>query len=129
MIKSINKSKTYVGITKNLNKRIRQHNGEIKGGAKATVSGRPWEYVFVIFGFDDEKTVRQWEWRFHHPFVRRFGVEGRFENLRNMLSSINVVSTATLTKNLVLTFYCKDIYFDRLKESGCKNISSLDKIL
>ena len=33
-----NKNKSYVGITNNLNKRIRQHNGMIKGGAKYTTS-------------------------------------------------------------------------------------------
>lgn len=34
---------TYVGATCNLSRRVRQHNGEITGGAKATQSQRPWE--------------------------------------------------------------------------------------
>lgn len=36
----------YAGKTNNLNKRIRQHNGEIKGGAKYTRIRRPVELVF-----------------------------------------------------------------------------------
>lgn len=31
-----NLNRTYLGITNNLSRRIRQHNGEIKGGARAT---------------------------------------------------------------------------------------------
>lgn len=32
----------YVGCTTNLKRRLRQHNGEIKGGAKYTSKHRPW---------------------------------------------------------------------------------------
>jgi len=34
--------RTYVGITKDTSRRTRQHNGHLKGGAKATRRGRPW---------------------------------------------------------------------------------------
>lgn len=33
-----NKNRTYLGITNNCKRRWRQHNGEIKGGARATSS-------------------------------------------------------------------------------------------
>ena len=33
---------TYVGSTNDLNRRLRQHNGVIKGGAKSTIIKRPW---------------------------------------------------------------------------------------
>lgn len=32
----------YVGSTTDVNRRLRQHNGEIKGGAKYTSKHRPW---------------------------------------------------------------------------------------
>jgi len=35
----------YCGITTNLDRRLKQHNGEIKGGAKYTRSRRPCEYI------------------------------------------------------------------------------------
>lgn len=31
--------------------RIRQHNGEIAGGAKASRSGRPWKIICTVKGF------------------------------------------------------------------------------
>ena len=43
-------NKTYVGVTNNPIRRIRQHNGELVGGAKYTTSNKEegkWEY----FGF------------------------------------------------------------------------------
>lgn len=37
----------YCGITTNLEKRLKQHNGEIKGGAKYTRSRRPCCFVSI----------------------------------------------------------------------------------
>ena len=42
--------RTYVGATKNLARRLRQHNGELVGGAKST-RGRRWAYLFHVEGF------------------------------------------------------------------------------
>ena len=36
----------YCGITTNLEKRLKQHNGAIKGGAKYTRSRRPCKYIY-----------------------------------------------------------------------------------
>ncbi|XP_006281183.2 structure-specific endonuclease subunit slx1 [Capsella rubella] len=43
--------KTYVGITTDFARRLKQHNGEIRGGAKASSSGRPWLCACIITGF------------------------------------------------------------------------------
>ena len=42
--------RTYVGYTVDPSRRIRQHNGEIKGGARATSGSSPvdWEFLFVV---------------------------------------------------------------------------------
>ena len=55
------RKKTYVGATINPDHRLRQHNGEISGGAKAT-HGRKWKRKFLIGGFTDERTALQFEW-------------------------------------------------------------------
>ncbi|ESQ44729.1 hypothetical protein EUTSA_v10003279mg [Eutrema salsugineum] len=43
--------KTYVGITTDIARRLKQHNGEIRGGAKASSAGRPWLCACIITGF------------------------------------------------------------------------------
>ncbi|CAL9242208.1 unnamed protein product [Arabidopsis halleri] len=43
--------KTYVGITTDFARRLKQHNGEIRGGAKASSAGRPWLCACIITGF------------------------------------------------------------------------------
>jgi putative endonuclease len=36
----------YCGVTNNINKRIKQHNGELKGGAKYTRANKPCMLVY-----------------------------------------------------------------------------------
>lgn len=58
---------TYVGATINVNRRLRQHNGEIKGGAKLTSikvqKGGIWQRVCYISGFPSWQAALQFEWR------------------------------------------------------------------
>lgn len=37
----------YIGNTQDLDKRLRQHNGEIRGGAKYTRSRRPVKFLYT----------------------------------------------------------------------------------
>ena len=59
---------TYVGATVDLDHRLRQHNKEIKGGARATSiqveRGEMWERVCHIEGFPTWQAALQFEWRF-----------------------------------------------------------------
>ncbi|KAE8038307.1 hypothetical protein FH972_010832 [Carpinus fangiana] len=50
--------KTYVGVTTDFPRRLRQHNGELKGGAKASHAGRPWVCACIIRGFKDQSEDR-----------------------------------------------------------------------
>ena len=46
---------TYVGITNNMDRRIRMHNGEIKGGARYTTMNKKngrWNIYGFIYGLD-----------------------------------------------------------------------------
>jgi structure-specific endonuclease subunit SLX1 len=59
---------TYVGATTNLERRLRQHNKEIVGGATATgmrvLRGETWARVCHISGFPTWNAALQFEWRF-----------------------------------------------------------------
>mgnify|MGYP000750748809 CR=1 FL=1 len=60
-------NKTYIGITNNHTRRIRQHNGEIVGGAKATRGKGPWIPYIVLEGFRTRCEALSCEWRIKHP--------------------------------------------------------------
>ena len=58
---------TYIGATVNLERRIRQHNKEIKGGAVATsnkvLNGEVWSYVCYVENFPNYNEALKFEWR------------------------------------------------------------------
>ena len=58
---------TYVGATVDLDRRLRQHNKEIKGGATATsirvLKGETWMRAAHVSGFPDWQSALQFEWR------------------------------------------------------------------
>ena len=45
MLESLSRRCTYTGVTTDVQRRLRQHNGLIGGGAKATRAGRPWVLI------------------------------------------------------------------------------------
>jgi structure-specific endonuclease subunit SLX1 len=61
------KGNTYVGATVDLERRLRQHNKEIKGGAYATgikvAQGETWTRAAHVSGFPDWQATLQFEWR------------------------------------------------------------------
>jgi structure-specific endonuclease subunit SLX1 len=63
LILSHDKRKTYLGVTANLTRRLRQHNGELAGGAKSVRGGRPWSLVWTVRGFGTRSEACQFEWR------------------------------------------------------------------
>ena len=56
----------YIGYTVDYYRRIRQHNGELVGGAKKTSKGRPWSPICVIGGFTDNHTALRFEYKMQH---------------------------------------------------------------
>lgn len=78
---------TYNGSTNNLVRRLRQHNGEIVGGAKATRGKGPWVFIAVWEGFQSHREALSCEWRIKHPTNSRKrppqynGVKGRIKSL------------------------------------------------
>lgn len=72
--------KTYVGVTTNFSRRLKQHNGELKGGAKASRAGRPWVCACLIRGFHSKTEACEFEskWKSHSrklPRIRKSNKE------------------------------------------------------
>ena len=62
------KNHSYIGFTNNPIRRLRQHNKEIKGGAKATTNkDSEWEFAVLITGFSDKINALSCEWKLKHP--------------------------------------------------------------
>ncbi|KAM0002407.1 putative GIY-YIG endonuclease [Helianthus debilis subsp. tardiflorus] len=55
--------KTYVGVTNNFSRRLKQHNGELNGGAKATQAGRPWICACIVRGFESKSEACKFEFK------------------------------------------------------------------
>ena len=87
--------KTYVGITPDLDRRLRQHNGALTGGAMAT-NGRLWERVCHVKGFPDHRAALQFEWRWKQISRRRIGnpLERRMAALQELLALDRPTSAA-----------------------------------
>jgi structure-specific endonuclease subunit SLX1 len=85
---------TYVGATVNLDRRLRQHNKEIKGGAHATGAkvgkGILWERACHVSGFPDWPAALQFEWRWKQLSrklpVKMFPLERRMSALKQLLN-------------------------------------------
>lgn len=81
--------RTYIGITKNITRRIDQHNGRLAGGAKSTRSnsaGSTWQILYLVTGFGQDKSAAlRFEYAWKHGNSRQRSPENRTEILHNLL--------------------------------------------
>lgn len=61
----ISKNRTYIGITCDL-KRIKKHNGLLKGGAKSTRTSKNWNYHTIVGTFIGKGQAMRFEWYWKH---------------------------------------------------------------
>ena len=120
-----NNNKSYVGITNNLERRIRQHNNIIKGGAKYTTNIiinqnnnnninniNLWNYVCYIDGFKTKKDALQFEWSLKHCYPRnKCGIENRIGKIYNTLNKKNWTKKSVNSYNYKLILYWCNITY------------------
>lgn len=98
---------TYVGATVDLERRLRQHNKEIKGGAHATSmkveKGETWTRACHVSGFPDWPAALQFEWRWKQLSrklpKKMLPLERRMKALQHLLSLEQSTSKAIPFKN------------------------------
>lgn len=78
-------SSTYIGATVDPTRRLRQHNGEIQGGAARTRNRGPWKFQCVISGFRTWKEALQFEWAFKYYTRGCRGVTSRKDALETLM--------------------------------------------
>ena len=136
---SIN-SKTYNGYTVNPVKRIRQHNGVIKGGAKYTTRlHSEWTYLIIVELVDVEWTYNDalsFEWHIKYPTNRKprpKEYNGAIGRLKGLLKA----SLMDKFKEKEMKLYVADQYFDYMqelvfahddKDNTYKNILSIHRL-
>ena len=78
-------SRTYIGATKYIQRRIRQHNREITGGARSTRrSAGKWNYFIVCTGFSSWKDCLSFEWHWKHVSRYRRGENPHSRRMRDL---------------------------------------------
>ncbi|AYV81990.1 MAG: GIY-YIG nuclease [Homavirus sp.] len=131
------KKRTYNGYTNDPKHRIRQHNQEIKGGARYTkkFGNKMWEMYVLIKGFPNAQNALQCEWRIKHPDNKRKrdnkynSPVGRVKGLNEVLKLDRWTNSSTIDNTFkmdvwILKEYAK--YITDLKDNI--NLHTVDKI-
>lgn len=96
---------TYAGVSPTPIKRLRQHNGEIKGGARYTISkGTGWNHVCIVTGFRNKIEAMQFEWSVKHiKPISSGGIQSRINKLYIVCSKERWTSNSPLAHTIPLT--------------------------
>jgi len=80
-----NQMKTYIGITNDLERRILQHNGIIKGGAKCTRMYSNWTFCLVLENFQNKGDAGSFETQWKNMNYGKSGMGFKMSNLFTLL--------------------------------------------
>lgn len=79
-------NKTYVGCTNNWKRRLRQHRGIIKGGARFTRGCATWMPIFHVCGLTKREALQLEFSMKHRRFPGVAGVKGRLLTLKRLMN-------------------------------------------
>jgi len=100
-----NRGYTYAGVSPDPLRRLRQHNGELKGGAKYTTGKGPgWTHVCLVEGFRTKIEAMQFEWAVKHvPPRNAGGIVNRIKKLYLTCAKERWTSKAPDARDVPLT--------------------------
>ena len=88
-------NRTYVGFSNNPTRRLRQHNGELVGGAKSTRGRNDWRFMMLLSAAHwDKRRALRIEYKCKHPNGKRRvpacfrGVYGRIAALQEIFQRV-----------------------------------------
>lgn len=118
ILKNPYNNRTYNGFTNNPQRRIRQHNQELVGGARYTKKhgDKSWEMYALIGGFPDQINALQCEWRIKHPDNKRVrpvkysSPSGRIQGLNEVLKLNRWTSQSTVDNSFRLDVWITKPY-------------------
>ena len=110
LLSSTSKQRTYVGVTNDIQRRLRQHNGYIVGGAKATRNGRPWNVWLTVEGFPTQTSSLQFEYMWKHMSPKKsHGKKSRLTKLHGLLNKEQWTKQAPIASSIPLTVNIRQI--------------------
>lgn len=93
--------RTYIGCTNCFPRRLRQHNGEITGGARYTRGTGPWKPVFHVTGLLHSEALKL-EYALKKKRVRgKAGIAGRRATLEKCMQLERWTGTAPPVKSIL----------------------------
>lgn len=95
--------RAYIGATVDPKKRLRQHNGEISGGAQRTRNRGPWRFQRVISGFRTWQEALQYEWAAKYYTRRCRSISSRRMGIDALNSRERWTSNSPLASEVPLT--------------------------
>jgi predicted GIY-YIG superfamily endonuclease len=101
---SLNNNKFYIGYTTDFKHRLRQHNGEIVGGAKKTKKWRPWIPLCQITGFFDKSSALRFEYRLQHQKKKKKKTDNLISYIINILTTLIYIKDGSKINNSVINW-------------------------
>lgn len=90
---------TYVGSTVDIDRRLRQHNGEISGGAKYTSRFSHWRRICHVLGFPDSRSALQFEWKWKQLSRKATGSTPTERRMSALVELVNLEKSTTTSRN------------------------------
>lgn len=110
-------SRSYIGATVDPARRLRQHNGEVKGGAARTRGRGPWRFHCVISGFRTWRESLQFEWAFKHHSRTCRSVATREDALRQLMARERWTSNSPRASEVALVVDFDPVQYRRDRQT------------